>query len=142
MFLCPGCSKYEEGPWLCFTKKENRIRGYWELSNVFKNGKNTVDESPSSVESVNSIWEFYKTKTLLISYLDGANYLKSNGSWAFEDKKECLRLAFTTKYSSASRSYEIIKFSNKELKLKFKDKNKVEWTLVFSMLQSFAGYDY
>ena len=137
-----SCKKYEEGPWISFTKKENRIRGYWELSNIYKNGVKTTTQSPSSVESLESVWELYKNKTLLIDYLNNDTYYKSDGSWDFEHNKDRLKVAFTTRYSSVTRSYTILKLSTKELKVKFKDSNDTIWVLDFSILQSFAGYDY
>lgn len=141
-FVWTGCNTYEEGPWISFTKKENRIRGFWELGAVYKNGVKTTDEHPSSVESRESVWELYKNKTLLITFLEGETYYKSNGSWKFEEDKENLGVTFTTRYASLTRSYTILKLSNKEMKLKFKDEEGDTWVLVFSIIQSFAGYDY
>lgn len=142
VFLLASCHKYEEGPWISFTKKENRIRGYWELTDIYKNGEKTTSESPSNVESIESVWKLFKNKTLLITYLDDITYYKSSGSWDFKNDKEDLATTFTTRYSSISRTYTILKLSNKELKLKFKDDDGTVWVLDFSIIQSFAGYDY
>ena len=142
VFLLASCHKYEAGPWISFTKKENRIRGVWELSAVYKNGVKNTSESPSSVESLESVWEMYKNKTLLITFLEGNTYYKSNGSWKFEKDKENLGATFTTRYASLTRSYTILKLSSKELKIKFKDDKDDTWVLDFSIVQSFAGYDY
>lgn len=140
-FAWTGCSKYEEGPWISFTKKENRIRGHWELSAVYKDGAKTTSEFPSGVESRESVWELYMNKTLIITYLEDITYYKSSGSWEFDDDKEKLIANFTTRYSTLSREYTIVKLSTKEMKLRFKDENGITWTLEFSILQSFAGYD-
>lgn len=141
VFVSTSCSKYEEGPWLSFTKKENRIRGFWELCSISKNGENT-NETPSDVESKEGTWEFYHTHTLLITYYNGASTLKSEGSWEFSENKENLDLHFTTRYASLDRSYEIVKLTTKEMKLRYVDKAGDRWILTFSILQSFNGYAY
>ncbi|MBO4282848.1 MAG: hypothetical protein J5873_06625 [Bacteroidales bacterium] len=137
-----SCKKYEDGPWISFSKPENRIRGIWELSSVYKNGSKTATESPSEVESVDGTWELYKTGTVLITYYSGSTILKSDGSWVFDDNKEKLDMTFTTRYSSVSRTYKILRLTHKELKLQYTDPDGVKWVLAFSMIQSFAGYEY
>lgn len=138
----PSCKKYEEGPWISFSKPENRIRGIWELSAVYKNGNKTATEAPSEVETPDGTWELYKTGTVLITYYSGNTVLKSNGSWKFNNNKENLNMTFTTRYASASRSYKILRLTHKEMKIQHTDSDGVKWVLAFSMIQSFAGYEY
>lgn len=142
LLLFSSCKKYEEGSLLSLSKPENRIRGIWELSSVYKNGSKTATESPSEVETPDGTWELYKSKTVLISYYSGATCFKSDGSWRFINDKEDVEITFTTRYSVLTRTYKILRLTHKEMKLQFTDGNGTVWTLEFSMIQSFSGYEY
>jgi len=137
-----SCKKYEDGPLISFSKPENRIRGIWELSSVYRNGEKTVTELPSEVESPDGTWELYKTGTVLITYYSGNSILKGSGSWQFEDKKKILDITFTSRYAVVSRHYVILRLTHKEMKLQYIDADGVKWVLAFSMIQSFSGYEY
>ena len=140
ILLFSGC-RYEEGSGLSATKVEKRIRGIWTVSTVYKNGEKTDTESPTLVESKYAQYRFYKNKILLISYIQGNMLAKSDGSWRFGEKKKTLDVTLLNQYYWVSRSYEIIKFTNKELKLRFTDEDGVIWTFVLALEQSFANYE-
>jgi hypothetical protein len=133
-----GC-KYEEGNAL--TNVEKRIRGMWSVSSVYKNNEKTDTESPTLVESQDAMYEFYKTKILLISYVHNNIVYRSDGSWKFGEKKKSIELTLKNQYYPISRSYEIVKFTNKELKVRFTDDDGVKWTLVLVLEQDFVPYD-
>jgi hypothetical protein len=139
LLLLTAC-RYEEGPFLNFTNVEKRIRGSWAVSNVYKNGEETSSEFPTAVESKSAQYEFYKNKVLLISYLQDNVVKESSGSWEFGKKKKTIQAIFLNQYYSISREYEIIKFKNNELKLRFTDDNGNTWTLVLSLDYSFVPY--
>ena len=126
---------------MSFTNVEKRLRGAWSVSSVYKNGEKTDTESPTLVESKYAVYEFYKTKILLISYLHDNIVRQSSGSWAFGEKKKTIELTLKDQYYWISRSYEIVKFKNKELKVRFKDDDGVEWTLILSLEQDFTLYE-
>jgi len=140
IFLLSGC-KYEEGPALNFKNVEKRIRGMWSVSSVYKNGEKTDTETPTLVEAKYTQYEFFKTKILLISYIHNDILCRSEGSWNFADKKKTLEVAFINQYYPVVRNYEIVKFKNKELKLRFTDDDGVVWTLVLSLEYSYEHYD-
>lgn len=142
MLLFSSCKKYEDGPFLSLSKPENRIRGIWELSSVYKNGNKSTSETPSEVESPDGTWELYKSKTVLISYYIGTSCYKSDGSWKFKNDKKEVEMTFTSRYSVYTRTYKILRLTHKEMKLLYTDEDDTEWTLEFSMLQSFSGYEY
>jgi len=141
VFIFSGC-RYEEGPALNFTKVEKRIRGLWSVSNVYKNGEKTDTEFPTIVESKHAQYEFYKTRILIIRYIHNNTDCTTEGSWDFIDKKKTLEVAFRNQYYPVVRNYEIIKFKNKELKLRFTDDDGVVWTLILALEQSFVPYDF
>ena len=139
-FLLSAC-RYEEGPFINFNKVEKRIRGAWLVSSVYKNGEITDTESPTVVEAKNSLYEFYKGSILIIKYYNNHISYESSGSYEFGNKKKTINLVFKNQYDYLSREYEIIKFTNKELKVNFTDDKSVKWTLVLALEYSFVPYD-
>lgn len=139
LFLLSGC-RYEEGPFINFTKVEKRIRGSWTVSNVYKNGEETTVEFPTVVETKDSQYEFYKDGMLLIRYYHDNTNKESSGFWEFGNKKKTIRAVFLNQYYNVSREYEIVKFKNNELKLRFTDDKGVEWIFVLSLNYSFVPY--
>ena len=140
IFLLSSC-RYEEGSGGSAVKVEKRIRGLWSVSSVYKNGEKTDTESSTVVESKNAQYEFYKTRILLINYIHNDIVCRSDGTWDFSDDKKILKLTFINQYYPISREYEIIKFKNKELKVRFTDDDGHVWTLIFSLEQSFIPYE-
>lgn len=140
IFLFSSC-RYEEGPYVA-TKVEKRIRGMWSISSVYKNREITEVEFPTVVEAKGSQFEFYKRNILTIKYYYNGILSESSGSYEFGKNKKTIKLVFTNQYYTISREYEIIKFTNKELKVRFTDDKSIEWTLIFNLELSFVPYDW
>jgi hypothetical protein len=139
LLLLTAC-RYEEGPFINFTNVEKRLRGSWTVSNVYKNGVETSTEFPTMIEAKDARYEFYKNKVLLIYYQQDNILKESSGSWEFGKKKKTIQAVFVDQYYTISREYEIVKFKNNELKLRFTDDNSITWTLVLGLDYSFVGY--
>lgn len=122
------------------TKAEDKIRGIWQISSIYKNNVETTSETPGEVESLLSNWSFYRSKVLLINYnKDNINY-KSSGNWDIDKENDCLTVSFSDAYKEVERTYRIEKFKSNELKVSFKEGSD-EWLLVFSLQYSFQDYD-
>ena len=132
--------RYEEGGGTIPVK--DRIRGEWKLNSIQKNGTATTTESPSASESQNSYFSFYISQRLQINYLENGTAYESDGFYEFSSDKKNLIMEFSDRYRSYERTYEILKFKNKELKVKFTDEKNTEWTLEFTLIQSFRNYGY
>jgi hypothetical protein len=133
--------RYEEHA-ASLTPVKNRIRGSWIISKVLKNGIADATARPSEAESYQAIFEFYKSGHLSIRYMNGNISRSATGNWYFGDKKKSIHAKFDSKYVSFVREYIIIKFSNKELKVRFTDDQNTVWTLVFTLQQSYIPYGY
>ncbi|MCL2132025.1 MAG: hypothetical protein FWH36_06195 [Lentimicrobiaceae bacterium] len=145
-----GACRYEEGPFMNFTPVKDRIRGQWKVNAVQKNGVSTTTESPGVAENLNNYFSFYITKRLQIDYWDYADdnntsynttICQADGTYDFSSDKKEIIASFSDKYRSYNRTYEILKFKNKELKLKFKDDDNTEWILELTLIQSFIPYE-
>lgn len=130
MFSISGC-----------TKPEDKIRGKWEISKIYKNNIETRLESPSQVESLFSSWTFYRSTILIITYSYNAVLYETSGSWSLIQNNDFLEVSFTDKYSTIERRYTIKKFKANELKVSFVDQENIEWTFVFALQYSFQDYD-
>jgi hypothetical protein len=65
---------------------------------------------------------------------------QADGDYKFSSNKKEITVNFADNYHSYMRTYEIVKFKNKELKVKFTDENNTEWILEFTLIQSFINY--
>ena len=132
-----GSCRYEEGPFMSFTPVKDRIRGQWKLSTVQKDDVATLSESPSVAENGDNLFEFYVTQRLQINYWENGTIYQADGFYEFSDNKKQLLLTFSDRYHSYKRTYDILKFKNKELKVQFTDEKNTKWTLEFSLIESF-----
>ena len=133
-----GACRYDEGGGSVPVK--NRIRGEWKVNAIKKNGVATTSESPSLGESLNNLFDFYISQRLQINYLDDGIVYQADGFYEFSSDKKKIIAKFSDRYRSYERNYEILKFKNKELKVKFTDDENTEWILQFTLIQSFIDY--
>jgi hypothetical protein len=135
-----GACRYKEGPFINFTPVKDRIRGEWKVNSIEKNGVSTTTESPSIAESRNNFFSFYISQRLQINYLEDGTEYQADGFYEFSSDKKKILAKFSDRYRSYERSYEILKFKNKELKVKFTDEDNTEWILEFTLIESFINY--
>lgn len=133
-----GACRYDEGGGSIPIK--NRIRGEWKVNKIQKNGVATTSESPSIGETLNNLFDFYISQRLQINYLDEGTVYQADGFYEFSSDKKKIIAKFSDRYRSYERNYEILKFKNKELKVKFTDDENTEWILQFTLIQSFIDY--
>ena len=137
MLLLSGC-RYEEGPFINFKKVEKRIRGVWNVSSVEKNGETLSENFPTYVETVNTLFMFTPGGILTIYYDKDNINIESSGSWEFTEKKKILHVTFKNLYQNIIRDYEIVKFKNNVLKVRFTDEGN-EYTITFSLQYSLSN---
>lgn len=137
MLLLSGC-RYEEGPFINFKKVEKRIKGVWNVSSVEKNGETLSGNFPTYVETVNTLFMFTAGGILTIYYDKNNINIESSGSWEFSDNKKILHVTFKNLYQNIIREYEIVKFRNNILKVRFTDKGN-EYTITFSLQYSLTN---
>ena len=130
--------RYKEGPFMNFTPVKDRIRGQWKVNTIQKDGASTT-ESPSIAESLNNYFYFYISNRLQIEYWENNTVCQADGDYKFSSNKKELIVNFTD-IRAYQRTYEILKFKNKELKVKFTDDNNTVWILEFTLIQSFVPY--
>ena len=107
-----ACGKYDEGPGFSLLSKKNRITNSWDLSSRTTNGETTnLSNYTWNVEIKDD--ETYTSK----AFLFGVNFLNETGNWKFStDKKQLLT---TPSGSSNTASWEIVRLTKDELKLRY-----------------------
>ena len=110
--LAVSCGKYEEGPGISLLSKKNRITNVWSLSSRMTNSQTTnLSNSTWKVEIKDD-----ETYTSQATYL-GIPFLNESGIWKFSTDKS--QLLTTPSGSSNTDSWEIIRLTKEELKLKY-----------------------
>jgi hypothetical protein len=110
--LAVSCGKYEEGPGISLLSKKNRITNVWSLASKMTNGQTTnLSDWTWKLEIKED-----ETYTSQVTYL-GIPFLNESGIWKFSsDKKELLTIPSG---SSNTDSWEIVRLTKEELKLKY-----------------------
>jgi len=132
--------RYEDGGGSIPVK--DRIRGEWKVNAIQKDGVATLSESPSVAESYNNLFSFFVSQRLEITYLDGGTFYQADGFYEFSSDKKKIIARFSDRYLTYERTYEILRFKNKELKVRFTDEENTKWILEFTLIQSFRPYGY
>ncbi len=97
-----GCKKYEEGPWLTFRKKEERVRNSWDFDRVWYNGLDvTSGTEAGSIQYNNSRIGFNDDNRFSVYYAyvlapgdSSAQFVQYDGAWSFQNNHEELFLDF------------------------------------------------
>lgn len=110
--LLISCGKYEEGPGISLLSKKNRITNVWSLASKMTNGQTTnLSDWTWKLEIKDD-----ETYTSQVTYL-GIPFLNESGIWKFSTDKS--QLLTTASGSSNTDSWEIIRLTKDELKLKY-----------------------
>lgn len=110
--LAVSCGKYEEGPGISLLSKKNRITNVWSLSSRMTNSQTTNLSNSTWKVEINDDETYNSQATYL-----GIPFLNESGIWKFSsDKKELLTIPSG---SSNTDSWEIIRLTKEELKLKY-----------------------
>jgi hypothetical protein len=110
--LLISCGKYEEGPGISLLTKKNRITNVWSLASKMTNGQTTnLSDWTWKLEIKDD-----ETYTSQVTYL-GIPFLNESGIWKFSTDKS--QLLTTASGSSNTDSWEIIRLTKDELKLKY-----------------------
>ncbi len=129
--LLSACAKYEDGPWLVFSAKAERLAGNWQVEQAFD-----LDGNNYFLLFKGQSYTFEKDGKLNIRFQTTDSMETVSGSWEFRDQKETLQWlldADSTRldtlhfpYDSLA-SFDILKLTGDELRLI--DKNN--WRLYF-----------
>lgn len=117
LFVAMNGCKYEEGPFISFIPKVERVANTWKVSSATLNGN-----PESNVESIKTV-TFYKEGNASVTF-DIANVdVVFNGNWTFNAKKETILL--TTEDGSGFLNYDrtmtILKLKEEELHVSWID---------------------
>jgi hypothetical protein len=107
-----SCGKYEEGPGFSLLTKKNRITNVWSLASRTTNGNTTNLSNTTWTVTINDD-DSYNSKATVF----GITVLNENGTWKFSNDK--LQLLTIPSGSSNTASWEIVRLTKDELKLRY-----------------------
>ena len=107
-----SCGKYEEGPEISLLTKKNRITNIWSLASRTTNGNTTSLSNTTWTVTINDD-DSYNSKATVF----GITVLNENGTWKFSNDK--LQLLTIPSGSSNTASWEIVRLTKDELKLRY-----------------------
>ena len=96
--------RYNEGPFISFTKPEDRLVGYWKLKDVYCNGAK-MDSTTVFANQKGNYYAFFFEGMMSVSALDSTMNLweeSDYGGWQFENRCKEIYVIFSLKH----RKYE------------------------------------
>lgn len=109
-----ACKKYEEGPLIQLTPRDERVANTWEFESAYEDGEDVSDDFDQ--------YELYLASdgdaelTAEYTFL-GVDYVtETDGTWSFENNDENLLLNFED--DSQDNEYQILRLTNDELWLR------------------------
>jgi hypothetical protein len=127
LLLMSACKKYEEGPYLSFTSKNNRLENHW----VATGGFSFTD--PNFPEPVLN-YQFIITKDgdITVVFPDLLTNDTLSGKWEWMDRKEVLQwelelgdtLSF---YYTRFEDFDVLRLTSTDLWLIDKDNNRISF---------------
>jgi len=109
-----SCSKYEDGPFISFRSKQERLINTWAYTLVLRNGANvTFGAVDGSINYAASEIGFNDEMRFSdIFYLDSL-YTQRDGDWVFNDKKKEVHLTYDD--NGETRTFRITRLKEKDL---------------------------
>lgn len=118
-----SCKKYEEGPFVSFTSKEDRLVNTWKIEREVESDGS--EEVPSQAEQDKYSIEFKDDGTYVVTQVLLGIPTSYNGTWEFSEDKEKITRTIDFGLGSVTSEYTIVKLKNKELALKDEDGDKI-----------------
>lgn len=115
--LVTSCKKYEDGPFISFRTRKERVVNSWKFSQALYNGlevtNGTIDTSINYSKSSIGFDDAGRFSLYLVQKDSGS--LQQNGNWFFQKKDEELLLEFD---NGSSIVWEILKLKEQELHIR------------------------
>ena len=120
-----SCKKYEEGPFISFRSKKERVANTWKIDKAYENGQETTGSYDQyrlymSKDGDASLTSIYSTSNFTAEF-------ETDGTWMFVNNKE--NIQFDYQDDDADETYQILKLKENELWLREKG-GEVELRLV------------
>ncbi len=134
--LCLSGCRYSEGPGISFRTPEERIVGYWKLSDVYQNDEH-VDSTNVLPFNPGSYYAFFIERMISVSSLENNILYESEyGGWDFQNKNKELYIMFKMKFKKYEYVAEIKRLTTDELVYEFYDDKGDKWRFEFDSRSS------
>lgn len=112
--ILSACKKYEDGPFISFRSRKERVANTWVYKDVFRNDTNITAEIQNSNNILdNPYYTFTKDGGLTIGFVNTPAIGTIPGTWEFTDKDEKMKL--TIPILSQEINWKILRLKEEEL---------------------------
>jgi hypothetical protein len=114
-----GC-KYDEGPFISFIPKTERVGNTWVVNTAVING--TPQASINGFKKIT----FFKEGACQIIWIDGTTEKSSLGTWEFTEKKEAIHIEVAEELNATKtyvNDWTILHLKEKQLKVTYINTN-------------------
>ncbi len=125
--------RYDEGPFISFTKPEDRLVGYWKLKEVYCNGAK-MDSATVFANQPGNYYAFFFEGMASVSALDSTMNIweeSDYGGWQFENRCKEIYVIFSLKHRKYEYTAVIKRLTRDDLIYEYNDNNGDRWRLEF-----------
>jgi hypothetical protein len=126
-----GCKKYEDGPYLSFKSREERISNTWKVGKVLKNEEEITPLVNTDLPNLK--WTFSTNGEATRSVDVNGTTVTVAGQWALQSDDEEIRIVIDSQLYSEDTVWVIIKLMEDEFWVRYainKDSYEVHFTPV------------
>lgn len=112
ILLASACKKYEEGPFISFRSRKERVANTWVYNKIIKNGEDVTNQTIYNI-AYQARYAFTKDGGASVSFVGIENFSPIAGHWKFADNDERIFIYFDGIESTTS--WEILRLKENEL---------------------------
>lgn len=88
-----GCKKYEDGPYISFKTRKERITNIWKVEKAYRDGQDITDVYQT--QNPGLTWHFDDNQNATRSLSQQGEKINTNGKWAFQSDDEELAISLS-----------------------------------------------
>ncbi|UPT65293.1 MAG: hypothetical protein M0D57_12040 [Sphingobacteriales bacterium JAD_PAG50586_3] len=112
-----SCKKYEEGPYLSFKSREDRISNTWKVEKFYKNGEELTVSINQDLSSLN--WTFSTNGEVSRSITINNQPITVSGQWLLQSDDEEVRIVINTPLYIEDTVWIIVKLMEDEFWVRY-----------------------
>lgn len=112
-----ACKKYEEGPYVSFLPREERISNIWQIEKVSLNGEDITDDYKDNFPEL--VYEFNENGTARRSFKVLGVTINQTGEWRLQSDDEELNINLSDPIAEYNYIWIIKKLTQKELWVRY-----------------------
>lgn len=119
--VLPACKKYEDGPYLSFTARKERLSNNWKVDKVYRDGIEYTDQYKEAYPDL--VWKFSEDGTVHRTFTYAGIEAENSGTWSFQSNDEEVLVMLNN--PATEQVWVILRLMEDDLRIKYSTKDEV-----------------